>query len=234
VEARVAELRGLGRWAEALELVNDPLERADVLNEQALFTGSAEAREAAGRELLRAEARLLQEQGRMLHAAFLAERVEDPSELKLFCRSLELSREAGDERLESWAEFWIGIVHQVVRGENERSLPHFQAAYEWAKENRDTLLRSYAIRHLGFGWYEQGRKDDGLRALEESLELRRADGFLPGVAAALLTLAEIAQEEGRTDDAQRLLEEAKGTADAAGAAAFGARIDAALRAAAGS
>jgi tetratricopeptide (TPR) repeat protein len=234
VEARVAELRGLGRWAEALELVRDPLERADVLNEQALFTGSAEAREAAGRELLRAEARLLQEQGRMLHAAFLAERVEDPRELKLFCRSLELAREAGDERLESWAEFWIGIAYQVVRGDNDASLPHFQASYDWAAANGDTLLRSYAARHLGFGWYEQGRKDEGLKALEESLELRRADGFLPGVAAGLLTLADIAQEEGRTDDARRLLEEAKEAADASGAAAFGARIDAALRAAAGS
>jgi tetratricopeptide (TPR) repeat protein len=234
VEARVAELRGLGRWAEALELVNDPLERADVLNEQALFTGSAEAREAAGRELLLAEARLLQEQGRMLHAAFLAERVEDPRELTLFCRSLELAREAGDERLESWAEFWIGIVHQVVHDDNERSLPHFQAAYDWAKEDGDTMLRSYAVRHLGFGWYEQGRKDEGLQALEESVELRRADGFLPGVAAGLLTLAQIAGEEGRAEDARRLLAEAKEAADASGATAFGTRIDAALRAEAGS
>ena len=152
----------------------------DLLNEQALFTGSADAREAAARELLRAEARLLQERGRILHAAFLSERNEDPRELQLFCRSLELAREAGDERLESWAEFWIGIVHQVVRDENDRSLPHFQAAYDSAKRNGDRLLQSYAIRHLGFGWYEQGGHEEGRRALEESVELRREDGFLPG------------------------------------------------------
>lgn len=225
-------LRGQGRWNEALELTDDPIERADLLNEQALFTGSADAREAAGRELLRAEARLLQERGRILHATFLSERKEDPRELELFCRSLELAREAGDERLESWAEFWIGIVHQVVRDENDRSLPHFQAAYDWAKENGDTLLQSYAIRHLGFGWYEQGTREEGRRALEESLRLRREDGFLPGVAAGLLTLAEIAGEEGRADDARRLLEEARDVAEASGATAFGARIDAALTAAA--
>jgi tetratricopeptide (TPR) repeat protein len=227
-------LRGQGRWAEALELTDDPFERADLLNEEALFTGSADAREAAGRELLRAEARLLQERGRILHAAFLSERSEDPRELELFCRSLELAREAGDERLESWAEFWIGIVHQVVGDDHDRSLPHFQAAYDWAKDRGDTLLQSYAVRHLGFAWYEQGSREEGRRALEESVELRRNEGFLPGVAAGLLTLAEIAGEEGRADDARRLLEEAKLAADASGATAFGGRIDAALTAAAGS
>jgi tetratricopeptide (TPR) repeat protein len=225
----IRELRGQGRWDEALELTTDLFERADILNEQALFSGSAEARERAGRELVRAEARLLQEQGRILHGKFLADRgAEDPRELELFERSLKLAREAGDERLESWARFWIGIVHQVVRDDHDSSLQHFQSAYDWAKANDDSLLRSYAIRHLGFAWYEQGRKEDGLRALEESVDLRRRDGFLPGVAAGLLTLGELAAEEGRADDARRLLAEAKEAANASGAAAFGARIDTAL------
>ena len=222
------QLRGQGRWADALELTDDPFERADLLNEQALFTGSAEAREEAGRELLRAEARLLQERGRIVHATFLAEREEDPEELALFCRSLELARQAGDERLESWAEFWIGIVHQVVRDHHDASLPHFTAAYEAAKARGDTLLQSYAVRHLGFAWYERGSRAEGVAALEESVELRRGDGFLPGVAAGLLTLGEIAAGEGRGDDARRLLAEAKETAERSGATAFGVRIDAAL------
>jgi hypothetical protein len=38
------ELRGLGRWDDALALTEDPLARADILNEQALFTGSPEVR----------------------------------------------------------------------------------------------------------------------------------------------------------------------------------------------
>jgi hypothetical protein len=50
------------------------------------------------------------------------------------------------------------------------------------------------------------------------------------VAAGLLTLAELAVEEGRPDDARPLLAEAKEAADTSGAAAFGARIDAALAA----
>jgi hypothetical protein len=56
----------------------------------------------------------------------------------------------------------------------------------------------------------------------------------PGVAAGLLTLGELALEEGRTDEARRLLVEAKEAADASGATAFAGRIDGALTAAAGS
>jgi hypothetical protein len=51
--SEVSALRGAGRWVEALELAHDPIERADLLNEQALFTGSAEPRIAAALEALR-------------------------------------------------------------------------------------------------------------------------------------------------------------------------------------
>jgi tetratricopeptide (TPR) repeat protein len=225
--SELAQARGEGRWADAAELAgDDPLLRADVLNEQALFTGSAGAREAASRELDRAEARLLAERGRVLHAAFLAERgEEDPLELEHFEASLELARRAGDERLEAWARFWIGIVHQVVREDGPASLPHFEAAYTVGREAGDSLLASYAIRHLAFAWYEEGRVDEAWRGFEESVELRRAEGFLPGVAAGLLTLAEVAQEQGRADDARRLLAEARESAERCGAEAFLRRIE---------
>ena len=124
----ISELRGRGRWAEAIASTEDPLLRAELLNEQALFAGGSEARQAAERELDRAEARLLQERGRLLHARFLAERgQEDPRELELFERSLELARRAGDAGLEAAARFWIGIVHQVVRRDNAASVPHFES-----------------------------------------------------------------------------------------------------------
>jgi hypothetical protein len=146
--AEIARLRGEGRWDDALALADDPLLRADLLNEQALFAGSSQARELAARELDRAEARLQAERGRILHARFLAERGdEDPRELEHFEASLELARRAGDERLEAWARFWIGIVHQVVRDDQGTSLPHFEAAYTVARECGDSLLASYAVRH---------------------------------------------------------------------------------------
>jgi tetratricopeptide (TPR) repeat protein len=223
----VARLRGEGRWPEALELAgDDSLLRAELLNEQALFAGSAEAREAATRELDRAEARLEAERGRIIHARFLAERgAEDPRELEHFEASLELARRGGDERLEAWARFWIGLVHQVVRGESPAALPHFEAAYTAARELGDPVLASYAVRHLAFAWYEDGRVDDAWRGFEESVELRRAEGFLPGVAAGLLTLAEVAQEQGRAEEARRLLAEAREAAERCGAEAFLRRIE---------
>ena len=88
------------------------------------------------------------------------------------------------------------------------------------------MLRSYAVRHLAFAWDEAGRHDDAWRGFEESVELRRADGFYPGVAAGLLTLAEVAHERGRIDEARRLLAEARTTAERAGASAFLRRIEA--------
>jgi tetratricopeptide (TPR) repeat protein len=226
--SEIDRLRGEGRWDEALALVEDPLARADLLNEQALFAGDADARAAAERELDRAEARLLLERGRVLHARFLAEREEDPRELELFQAGLELARGAGDDRLVAEALFWVGIVHQVVRGDNEASLPHFEQSYAKATELGDPKLQSYAVRHLGFVHDAAGRHDEAWAAFEESARLRREESFLPGVAAALLTLGEVAAEQGRPEESKRLLDEALELAERSGAHAIRSRIEAAL------
>jgi tetratricopeptide (TPR) repeat protein len=223
----VAELRGEGRWDEALALVDDPLARADLLNEQALFQGNAEARAQAERELDRAEALLLLGRGRVLHARFLATREEDLEELALFERALELARTRGDELLEAEARFWVGLVHQVVRGDHAASREQFLAAWAIAKEEGDTKLQSYAVRHLGFVYDADGDGERAWEAFEESVALRRRDGFLPGVAAGLLTLAEVAVERGEPERARPLLEEARELAERTGAEPFLRRIESA-------
>lgn len=154
---RVARLRGLGRWDEALDAAgDDPLLRADVLNEQALFAGSATARTAASRELDRVESRLEAGRGRVLHAAFLVDRArEDPRELAHFEAALAAAERAADPLLRGWARFWIGIVHQVVRGDDGTAVPHFEAAYA-AEVEGSKLLASYAVRHLAFAWDNAG------------------------------------------------------------------------------
>jgi tetratricopeptide (TPR) repeat protein len=113
-----------------------------------------------------------------------------------------------------------------VRGDSRASLPHFEAAYTVGRECGDAMLASYAVRHLAFAWDEDGRHDEAWRGFEESVELRRAEGFFPGVAAGLLTLAEVAHERGRADEARRLLAEARATAEGCGADAFLRRIEA--------
>lgn len=223
---RLARLRGRGRWHEALSLAGDDgLLRADILNEEALFAGSADARAAAAVELDRVEARLEAERGRILHAQFLAERVEDPRELAHFEASLDAARRAGDPVLEAWARFWIGIVHQVVRDDHRTALPHFEAAHAAGQRHDEPVLASYAIRHIAFAWQADGRHDDAWRAFEESVALRRAERFWPGVAAGLLTLAEVAHDRGDTRTARRLLVRARRTAERCGATRFLERAD---------
>ena len=226
--SEVERLRGEGRWDEALALVDDPLSRADLLNEQALFAGDAAARAGAARELDRAEARLLFERGRVLHARFLAEREEDPRELELFEAGLKIARESSDDLLAAEGLFWVGIVHQVVRGDSASSLPYFDESNAVAARLNDRKLMSYAIRHLGFAHDEAGRRDEAWAAFEESVRLRRDEGFLPGVAAGLLTLGEVAAEQGRPEQAKPLLEEARSLAEQTGTKAFLPRIEAAL------
>lgn len=222
------ELRGSGRWADALDAETDPLVRADILNEQALFAGDGDAGRRAGEELARAEALTALGRGRILHAEYLAKRREDPRELELFERALELARSLGDRALEAQALFWVGLVHQVVRGNSVASLPYFQGSYDLAQELGDTSTLAYAARHLGFVDLEGGRPEEAWARFEESVELRRADGFLPGVAAGLLTLGEVAAGQGRIEDARALLLEARGYAEQVGAEPFLRRIEGAL------
>jgi hypothetical protein len=89
---------------------------------------------------------------------------------------------------------------------------------------------SYAVRHLAFADDDAGRHGQAWARFEESVELRRAEGFLPGVAAGLLTLGEVAAEQGRPDEARRLLKEARTVAEQVGAEPFLRRIEAALAA----
>ena len=81
----------------------------------------------------------------------------------------------------------------------------------------DKLTLSYAVRHLGFADMAAGRLDAARELLEESVRLRRELGFMSGVAAGVLTLAELAAQEGDRDRALVLLDEAASIAAESGA-----------------
>jgi tetratricopeptide (TPR) repeat protein len=196
---------------------DDRLDRARELYEQAVFGGDADALAAAQDELDSLEADLALARGRILHANFLAHRQEDPRELALFEQAVDLYHRLGDVRGEAEACFWVGTFHQVVRGDGDAGLPALEWSYALAQQEGDLLTRSYAVRHLGFHAMAHGRLDLARGRLEESLRLRREIGFQPGVAAALLALAELSAQSGEPERARELFDDATAVARESGA-----------------
>jgi hypothetical protein len=188
------------------------LTQAQALYEQAVFGGDAGALAVAERDLDGVEADLALARGRILHARFLEARQEDPRELALFERAAELYRHLTDGRGEAEALFWIGTVHQVVRGDSASARPFLEQSYALAAQAGDKLTLSYAARHLGFVLAADRQLGAARAKFEESVRLRREVGFQPGVAAGLLALAELALDEGHPAEAHDLLAEADAVA----------------------
>ncbi|WP_155374644.1 tetratricopeptide repeat protein [Catellatospora vulcania] len=206
---------------------DERLTRAHDLYESAVFGGDTTATETAHRDLDSLEADLALARGRLLHADFLHRREEDPGELPAFERALELYTRLGDARGESAALFWLGCFHQVVRDDAGAARPLLQRSYDLATQHGDELTTSYAVRHLGFADLEAGDRAGGRQKLEESARIRQELGFLPGLAAAQLALAQLAYEEDRDEDAAALLTQAREAAARSRAHGVLAWIDAA-------
>jgi tetratricopeptide (TPR) repeat protein len=176
--------------------VDARLIRANELYERAVFRGDGTALVAADRELDGVEADLALARGRVVHARFLARRVEEPAELPLFEQAAELYRRAGDERGEAEALFWVATFHQVVRDDHDTAAPVLERARELAIGAGDDRTLSYVLRHLGFVEQAEGRVPAARALFEESTELRRKIGFHAGVAANLVGLAYLADDPG--------------------------------------
>ncbi|WP_354645369.1 tetratricopeptide repeat protein [Kitasatospora camelliae] len=196
---------------------DERIEQAELLYERAVFGGDAGALATADLLLDAAEADLALARGRVIHARFLEERVEDAAELELFERAAKLYGRLGDVRGEGEALFWVAAFHQVVRDDTPTALPAFERARDLATEAGDRLTLSYALRHLGIAAHTAGRLDEAREHLEESTRLRRELGFLPGVAANLIGLAYLAAQQERRDDAMTHLGEATELAEATAA-----------------
>jgi tetratricopeptide (TPR) repeat protein len=195
----------------------EPFEQARLLYEQAVFNGDDSALATADRVLDAAEAALSLARGRIIHARFLAEQRADTGELVLFERAAALYHQLGDIRGEGESLFWAGTFHQVVRDDGDAAVPMLERARELAAAAGDKLTLSYAVRHLGFADMAAGRLDAARERLEESVRLRREIGFMPGVAAGLLALAELAAHGDDRDQALALLDEAAAIAAETGA-----------------
>lgn len=211
----------------------DTFDRARLLYERAVFQDDPSALAEADQVLDAAEAALALARGRIMHARFLSAARAQPGaagssqpgqagpsqpaaspadELACFERAAELFHEVGDPRGEAESLFWAGTFHQVVQGDSATAVPLLVRARDLAAAAGDALTVSYAVRHLGFADMEAGRLDAARENLEESVRLRRQIGFIPGVAAGLLALAELAALGGDRDQALALLDEAASAA----------------------
>ncbi|TDO47893.1 hypothetical protein EV643_108207 [Kribbella sp. VKM Ac-2527] len=190
---------------------------AGELYERAIFVGYEGGLAQADRELDAAEAELMLARGKVLHGQSMATRGEDPRELALFERALELYRSVGDERGQGEAFFWIGCFHQVIRNDNDAAVEALTLSRVLATKTGDNLTLSYALRHLGIAEHKAGHLDEARALLEESTRLRRELNLLPGVAANLVGLTYIASAQGRVDDARALADEAAALAGSCGA-----------------
>lgn len=197
---------------------------AGELFERAVFGGEFDGLASADAGLNAAEAELLLARGKVLHGRFLQNRVEDPHELTLFERALELCRSVDDERGQAEAFFWIGCFHQVVRDDIEPAVSAFTLSRALAEKSGDDLTLSYVLRHLGFAAHAAGDLDEARALLEQSTALRRTLGFTAGVAANLVGIIYIAKAQGRSNEARALADEATDLAASVGAAAISAQV----------
>jgi tetratricopeptide (TPR) repeat protein len=204
---------------------DDRIEQARELYERAVYGGDSSALIDAEQGLDAVEADAALARGKILHARFQSADAaslssEDPAELPLFERALDLYRALGDTRGEAEALFWIGCLHQFIRRDNETAVPYLERSCRLAAQTGDKPTWSEALRHLGIAAHAAGRLDEARERLEESSRLRWEVGALPGVASNMIGLAYIAAAQDRRADALATLDEAHTIARAHGAHAI--------------
>ena len=202
--------------------MDERIRQAGLLYEQAVFSGEESLLADADRQLDAVEADLAVARGRLRHTRFVLGRdhapdqtVEDPGELALFERAVQLYRALGDLRGEAEALFWVGCFHQVVRRDDAAAGPALEHSLHLACQAGDKATLAEVLRHLGIQAHRAGSLDLARQRLEESTGLRREMGQLTGVAANLVGLAYIALAQGRRDDALALLDEGSAIANEA-------------------
>jgi tetratricopeptide (TPR) repeat protein len=184
--------------------------RAARCYDDATFGGRPELVVEGERELDVVEADLALARGKLLHARFLDGRVNrDERELPLFELAVELFGKLGERAKLADALFWVGCCHQVVLDDEATALEHFHASYDLAAELGEDVIRSYAVRHLGFAALSTGELDLAETRFDESLRLRRDAGAPAAtVAAAIIPLAVLAEQRGDLGRAGHLFAEA--------------------------
>jgi hypothetical protein len=128
----------------------------------------------------------------------------DPGpEQRLFEQALALRRETEDEEGIVESLWQLGLVHQVLRRDNEAGAPLFRDALERAERlsGCDLWLRSEIHRHVGFDHMLREDHDQALHHLRVSLELREGLAEQGWIAGGLTALSMASLRAGRPDEA---------------------------------
>ncbi|MEU8183672.1 tetratricopeptide repeat protein [Micromonospora sp. NPDC049044] len=211
---------------------DDRIAQARAACHRAVFDGDTSALADAEHGLDAVDADTAMARGLILHARFQSgsnepgsSPAEDPAQLPLFERALELYQALGDTRGEAEALFWIGCLHQFIRRDNETAVPYLERSCRLAAQVGDKPTWAEALRHLGIVAHAAGRLDEARDLLQESCQLRREIGAPAGVASNMIGLAYIAAAQDRRADALATLDEAYAIASAHGANAIVGHIE---------
>lgn len=204
VQARFWLALGRTYTDEAMFRGADTLEKGKMALEQARRLVQSEGESALLGEIYEAL-------GFALHVGYVdSDRTEEPAmELPYFERAHALLQAYGDARQLARVLFHLGLVYDVLRRDYPQARPYHEAAYEQARAAGDQITQSYAIRHLGFVYLAAEDWDAAEAALVESLALREAAEFIPGIAYARLALGHLAERRGNRAQAVEHVQQAR-------------------------
>lgn len=125
-----------------------------------------------------------------------------------FRRAIDLRSRIGDRRALAQSYFYLGLTYeqdlQPVRAER-----WYRRSLALAEATGDKVQQSYAHRHIGGLHDERHELEAAHYHIAQSVALRREGGFSVGVPYALLHLSDfVLRQQGRRDEAIRLVEEA--------------------------
>jgi predicted ATPase len=145
--------------------------------------------------LLRAQA--LRDYGGCFDVAGDAERAENA-----YTKSGELFRQAGDESGVATARFRLGVIADM-RGDSDRARRLWEESLEAWRRMGDRIGEVQALGNLGYFEWMHGDPDRGHELIEASLAMAQEEGWTWWEAHQLASLAEMALEIGRTEEAER-------------------------------
>jgi tetratricopeptide (TPR) repeat protein len=131
-------------------------------------------------------------------------------------RADDLRTQAPDGVRRGWAEMYLGLIADNLRGERDAAPAHYEAALRGG-ESGDDLLAREALRHLGDHDHDRGDHQLALERWSRATTLGARAGAVPGTLSQQMLLAVLARDTGDEAGAAALAREIARWAAALGA-----------------